>query len=255
MPTNLSFAEAASIPLVTLTAYQGLTRYGGLKSGQKVLVLGASGGAGSAAVQLAKALGASHIVAVCSSKNKEYVKSIGSNHVIPYDENKWSNELMNANYDIIFDCVGGSDAYYSSYKVLKPGGAFVTIAGDKQGNDKTGKLDVSTIFNIASKLVYRKAKSYINGPAYYFFMLDCYSDKSRRELDHITQLIQEGKVKPTIEKVYSLNEVANMWEQSMKGRTVGKLVIEIDSKSVSGSSSPSTSTSTTASSATKAGNY
>lgn len=138
MPNNLSYADAAGIPLATLTSYQALKRKCNLQPGQSVLILGASGGTGTAAVQLAKCFGASNIVAVCSSKNVEFVKQLGANEVIAYDEKKWYEVLQPDTFDCVYDCIGGEGVWDSAQRVLKKNGTFTTIAGDKQGNPDKG---------------------------------------------------------------------------------------------------------------------
>jgi len=229
-PKTLSHAEAAAVPLVALTSYQALTRQSGLKTGQKILVLGGSGGTGSFGVMLAKALGASEVAATCSSKNVDFVKSLGADKVIPYDQKQWAVELAGANYDVIFDTVGGKESYDNSFKVLKKGGVFTTIAGDKQGNDKDGKLDFKTAASVGGAVVGRKLASWFGSPSYQYFMLDAASDKTRHELDHTTKLIDEGKVKVTIQKTYELKDVVSMWEESAGGRVRGKLTMKFDAQ-------------------------
>lgn len=227
-PKSLSHAEAAAVPLVALTSYQALTRQSNIQPGQKVLVLGGSGGAGSFGVMLAKALGASEVAATCSSKNAEYVKSIGADRVIPYDQKQWGNELAGADYDIIYDTVGGAESYEHSKKVLKKGGVFTTIAGDKQGRDSDGKLDLKTAASVGAAVVGRKLASFVGSPSYQYFMLDANSDKTRHELDHITKFIEEGKVKPNIQQTYEFKDVIGMWQESAGGRVRGKLTMHFN---------------------------
>jgi NADPH:quinone reductase-like Zn-dependent oxidoreductase len=230
IPATLSYTDAGAMPLVCLTAMQAFVRHSQVKKGSKVLILGASGGVGSAAVQIAKALGASEVSGTCSSKNADWVKTtLGADRVIAYDKTAWWDELKGAGYDVILDTVGGKEAYDNSASVLNDNGTFATISGDTPVNPATGKLDVSTKLSIAGKVIWRKAKSMIgSGPSYQLFLVDAYSDKARHELDQISSFIEQQKLKPVIQKVYPLNDVVPMWEESMKGRVRGKLVIEID---------------------------
>jgi len=127
-PKNVSFQEAAALPLAGLTALQGLVTHGGFEKGQSVCILGGSGGVGSLAIQMAKAMGASHVYATGSSV--DMIKGLGADTVINYKEKSVVDELKGKNLDIVFDCVGGYEGWEAAKVGLKKGGTFVTIVGD-----------------------------------------------------------------------------------------------------------------------------
>jgi len=235
IPKSLSYAQAAAIPLVTLTSYQALKRYAQLKQGESVLLLGGSSGTGAHGVQLAKAFGAAHITTTCSSKNADFVKSLGADEVVAYDQAQW--DTVENKYDVVFDCIGGIGVFDKAQKVLKPNGRFVTIAGDKQGNEqKDGKLDVQTALSVVGTVISRKLFSWFGKKiAYSYITLDAKSEKTRVELEDVSRLVEAGKLKPIIHETYKYEDVVSMWNESMKGRARGKLVIainDLDGKSV-----------------------
>src|ERR1700760_2262777 len=135
-PANLSFEEAASVPVAGLTALEAVRDKGGLRPGQRVLVNGASGGVGTFAVQLAKALGAGHVTAVCSTRNVERAEALGADTVIDYRREDYTSG--NGRYDLIVD-VAGTHSWRQNLRVLVPGGTLV-LAGMPSGNHLTGPL-------------------------------------------------------------------------------------------------------------------
>ena len=129
-PANINHQEAASVPLVGLTAWQALVAKGNLQKGQKVLIHAGSGGVGTLAIQMAKHLGA-EVATTTSSANIELVKNLGADTVIDYKTQKFEEEL--SDYDLVFDMIGG-ETMEKSFKVLKKGGCLVSIKGqDTQG--------------------------------------------------------------------------------------------------------------------------
>jgi NADPH:quinone reductase-like Zn-dependent oxidoreductase len=127
-PKSIGFKEAASLPLVSLTAWQALFDFAGLKSGETLLILGGSGGVGSMAVQFGSYCGA-YVMATCSSKNFSYVKSLGAQETIDYTLDGWVSALhskMPQGFDIVFDCAGGPN-FQSSVSLVKKGGRLISI--------------------------------------------------------------------------------------------------------------------------------
>ena len=128
-PQNMTFEEAAAIPIAAITALQGLRDHGGIKAGQKVLINGASGGVGTYAVQIAKSFGA-EVTAVCSTRNVEMVRSLGADHVIDYTQENFTEGKER--YDLILDNVG-NHGFFDMEDVMKPDGIIVVVGGSKKG--------------------------------------------------------------------------------------------------------------------------
>jgi len=208
IPENLSFAEAAAMPLAGLTALQGLRDYGGLDlSGSKarVLIVGASGGVGHYAVQIARASGA-HVTAVCGSRNVELVSSLGANEVIDYRKQSDFKSSEHIPYDIIFDCVGQKPLNFDQRfaSVLKKGGVYVT--------------PIPT-----SDTVLRKLQFWKSIPIKIYFMKPSQSD-----LDLLGDYYRQGKLKTVIDSEYAYSDLPAAFEKSMSGRAVGKIVVSVN---------------------------
>lgn len=207
-PANLSFEEAAAAPWAT-TALQGL-RAGGLKAGQKILINGASGGVGTWAVQIAKAMGA-HVTAVCSTRNVEMVRALGADDVIDY--RKQDFVTGGARFDVMLDLVGNR-SLSDCRRALAPGGSYVPCSGG--GGDWVGPF-VRVIAGLVSFLfTSKKFKMFINAP-------------SRDDLVHLKELIEAGKAKPVIERRYGLSQVAEALTHVGEGHAQGQTVIRIAS--------------------------
>eukprot|EP01088_Endostelium_zonatum_P019948 TRINITY_DN7128_c1_g4_i1.p1 TRINITY_DN7128_c1_g4~~TRINITY_DN7128_c1_g4_i1.p1 ORF type:complete len:459 (-),score=100.26 TRINITY_DN7128_c1_g4_i1:9-1385(-) len=248
-PFNLTFAQAASLPLVSLSAYQGMLVYGGLgeenienvnttnstknnnnRNKKKVLILGGSGGVGSIAVQIAKIKGC-YVVATCSKDNVNYVKKrLGADKVIDYGKHDWW-ELLGGDgfeddsqrFDLVFDTVGGEENWKNSWRILKPaklGGNFVTLVGDK-----VEPYRVSVLLERGSSFLSRKYGEMMNWNPIYNSLVTV---SKGHQLERIKEWIEGGKLKPCVNKVYTLDDIVEAVEESMKGRVVGKLVIVID---------------------------
>lgn len=206
-PSTMTFEQAAAVPVAALTALQALRNHGHLKSGQHILINGASGGVGTFAVQIAKALGA-EVTGVCSGKNVEMVRSIGADHVIDYTrENFWMSGVQ---YDLIID----NAAFYSIGKplrALKATGTYVGVGG----SSSTISFLQSLIFNpIIAKIKSRRVVSFIAGV-------------NRADLDFINELLESGKVVPVVERKFSLAETPQAIRHVEVGHTRGKVVITI----------------------------
>jgi NADPH:quinone reductase-like Zn-dependent oxidoreductase len=211
-PSNLSFEEAAAVPVAGLTALEAVRDKGNLQAGQRVLVNGASGGVGSFAVQLAKALGAGHVTAVCSSRNVERAEALGADRVIDYSQEDYTRG--GERYDLIVD-VAGTHSWRQNLRVLVPGGKLV-LAGVPSGNRFTGPLGRTARLYLTSRIGRgRKLVFFICRP-------------NRANLAALRDLIEDGKVRPAVDRVYPLDELADALEAVGEGHTQGKLVVRID---------------------------
>ena len=211
-PANLSFEEAAAVPVAALTALEALRDHGKLQPGQRVLVNGGSGGVGSFAVQLAKALGAGHVTAVCSTRNVERARSAGADTVIDYTREDYTRG--GSRYDVIVD-VAGTHSWRQNRRVLVPGGTLV-LAGMPTGNHLTGPMGRLARLWLASRIRH--------GRRLVFFVCK----PNRANLATLRELIEAGKVHPPVDRVYPLAEVAEALEAMGEGHVQGKLVVRID---------------------------
>jgi len=205
-PVNTSFEQAAALPTAALTALQGL-RGGGIKSGQKVLINGASGGVGSFAVQIAKSFGA-EVTAVCSGNNSELVKSIGADYVIDYKKEDFTNN--GKKYDLIFCAVGNRSV--ADYKnALTPQGVCVVA----------GFTSLSRLFEhmLVGKLTSRSSGQKVG------LMKTMETDQN--DLNFIKKLIESGKVTSVIDRQYPLSQTAEAIRYLETGRAKGKVIINI----------------------------
>jgi NADPH:quinone reductase-like Zn-dependent oxidoreductase len=208
-PTNLTFAQAAVIPVSGLTALQGLRDAGQLKPGQKVLIIGASGGVGTFAVQLAKAFGA-EVTAVCSTSKVDLVSSLGADHVIDYTHDDFA--VAGQQYDLILD-TGGNSTLSRLRQALTPSGTLV-IAGGETGGRWLGGSDRQLRALVLSRFVSQKLTTFI-------------CSENHEDLLAITELIESGKVTPAIDRSYSLSEVPKAIEYLEQGHARGKVVINL----------------------------
>jgi NADPH:quinone reductase-like Zn-dependent oxidoreductase len=199
-PQSLGHVEAAAVPLAALTALQGLRTHGKLRAGQRLLVIGASGGVGTFAVQLGKILGA-HVTGVCSTRNVEFVRGLGADEVIDYTRASVSS--AGQRYDVILDAVG---TRYSLCKpVLASGGTFVTIV------PSPGAM-LNTLLGFLP-----------GGPRVRLFLVQ----PDAAQLREVTNWIDSGLLRVVIDKVYPLSEAAAAHQYSESGRARGKLVLNI----------------------------
>lgn len=202
-PEHLSFNEAAGVPLAALVAWAGLFELGQLQSGKRILIHGASGGIGSFAVQFAKAKGA-YVIGTTSSNNLEFLKQIGADEVIDYKMQNFEEVLQGI--DLVFDAspLRDQNERLKGISVLKEGGIYVSVNVD---------FPFDTAVNEA--LALKNAKG------------EMVAAQKHENLSEIAKLIDEGKVKVTISKVYLLDQVAQAQEESITGHVRGKLVLEI----------------------------
>lgn len=200
-PQTLTFAEAAAIPLVALTAWQGLFDKAHLKTGDKVLIHAGAGGVGGMAIQFAKYVGA-EVITTASKKNHRYVTELGADWVIDYREEDFASkvhEIFPSGVDIVFDCVGG-ETQVKSFECMRKGGSLICIVN---APDKKLLADYQVI------------------PQYLFV------EPNGEELRQIGDLIDEGIVRPPIIQEMNISEVKEAHSLQKEGHVAGKLVLEI----------------------------
>ncbi len=210
-PVNLSFEEAAAVPVAALTALQGLRDKGGLQKGQRVLVNGASGGVGTFAVQIAKALGAGHVTAVCSTRNVERARSLGADRVVDYTREDYTRS--GERVDLIID-VAGNHSWRENKRVLAPGGTLVLV-GAPTGDRVTGPMGRLARLWLSSRV----------GSRHLIFFI---CKLNRADLALMRELIEAEQVRPVVDRVYPLAEIADALEAMGDGHVQGKLVVRID---------------------------
>ena len=208
-PANLSFEEAAAIPIAAITALQGLRDHGRIAAGQKVLVNGASGGVGTYAVQIAKALGA-EVTAVCSGRNAELVRSIGADHVIDYTKEDFT--AGEARYDLILDNVG-NHGFFALEKVMTPSGIIVVVGGSKEGS----------LLGPIKRVAWSKVIAPFVEPPLPFFI----AQLNKADLELLAQFAREGKLKTVIDRRYPLDEVGEALAYLGAGHARGKVVVTV----------------------------
>ena len=210
-PANLSFEEAAAVPIAALTALEAVRDHGRLRPGQRVLVNGGSGGVGTFAVQVAKALGAGNVDAVCSAPNLERVRSLGADRVIDYAREDYTRG--GERYDLVID-VAGTHSWRENRRVLVSGGTLV-LTGMPTGNHVTGPMARLARLWLTSRIGRKKLVFFVCKP-------------NRANLAALRELIEDGKVRPAVDHVYPLAEVADALEAMGEGHTRGKLVVRIE---------------------------
>jgi NADPH:quinone reductase-like Zn-dependent oxidoreductase len=210
-PANLTFEEAAAVPTAALSALQGLRDYGHLQPGQKVLINGAAGGVGTFAVQIAKAFGA-HVTGVCSTKNVDLIRSLGADHVIDYTREDFTR--TGKRYDLFLD-VAGSRSWSDCRRILTPNATFVIIGGPKS-NRIIGPLSHILQIRLASMRASQKAVFFV-------------ASFKREDLGTLKELIEAGKVKPFVERVYPMRQIAEAMRYLGTGHASGKIVVTIGS--------------------------
>jgi NADPH:quinone reductase-like Zn-dependent oxidoreductase len=219
-PKRLSMEEAASIPLVGLTAWQALIEKGNLEKGQKVFIQAGSGGVGTFAIQLAKYLGAT-VATTTSAGNMELVKSLGADVVIDYKKDDFEKVLHG--YDLVLNSQDGK-TLEKSLRVLKPGGKLISISGppDPDFAKETGApWFVKLIMRLLSFGVRKKAKR-LNVSFSFLFM-----KANGSQLKEITSLINSGTIIPIIDKVFPFESIKEAINYVESGRAKGKVVIKI----------------------------
>ena len=208
-PANVSFEEAASVPVAAITALQAVRDHGQLEAGQRVLINGASGGVGTFAVQIAKSMGA-EVTGVCSTRNVDMVRSIGADHVIDYKQADYTQS--DRRYDLIVDMVG-NHSLRKNLHALEPGGRLVLVGGGKgdwieplKGPLKARLLDPFVEQGVVSMLARLRAD----------------------DMAALAGLMENRAVRPVIDRRFSLQEVPAAVEYSETGRARGKIVINVE---------------------------
>ncbi len=204
-PRNCSFEEAASIPTAAVTALQGLRDHGKIAAGQKVLINGASGGIGTFAVQIAKAFD-TEVTAVCSSRNLEMVRSIGADHVVDYTKENFTKS--GKQYDLIL-AANGYHPISDYERALASGGRYVMTGG------ATKQLFEAML---RGPWISRRGTKKLG---------NAMIKPNQKDLIFLKELVEAGKIKPVIEKTYSLSEVPDAVRYIESGHARGKFVIKI----------------------------
>ncbi|MFH5780042.1 NADP-dependent oxidoreductase [Bacillus sp. Gen3] len=219
-PKNLSFEEAASIPLVGLTSYQALTDILQLQKGQKILIQAGAGGVGTFAIQLAKLMGAT-VATTASEAGANLVKSLGADEIINYKTEKFEEILKN--YDAVFDTLGG-EILEKSFEVIKSGGKIVSVSGlpnARFGKEYGSGFFKTMLFSMASHKLTALEKKY-NVQYTFLFM-----KPSGEQLRIIANFIETGKIKPIIDRVFPFKDAQKAMEYAESGRAKGKIILKI----------------------------
>jgi NADPH:quinone reductase-like Zn-dependent oxidoreductase len=209
-PANISFEQAAAVPIAGLTALQGLRDHGQFQAGQKVLINGASGGVGTFAVQIAKAFGA-EVTGVCSTGKVDLVRSLGADRVVDYTQEDFtrSGEL----YDLFLD-VAGSRSWSECKRVLKPDSTFVLVGAKRTGGRLLGPLSHVVKVRLASLRASQKVAFFI-------------AKLTREDLVVMRELMEAGKVTPVVERTYPLSETAEALRYLGQGHAHAKIVLTV----------------------------
>jgi NADPH:quinone reductase-like Zn-dependent oxidoreductase len=208
-PANITFEQAAAIPIAAITALQGLRDHGGLQPGQKVLINGASGGVGTFAVQIAKALGA-EVTGVCSTRNVELVRSLGADHVIDYTKQNFTE--MEERYDLILDNVG-NHSVLNTRRALAPNGKLVLVSGPKNDPWLGPLLRVGELMILSPFLSQEMT----------FFI----AQLNPADLQVLAELVRAGKVTPAVDRVYPFQQVAEATAYLGAGHARAKVVVSV----------------------------
>ncbi|MDF2832624.1 NADP-dependent oxidoreductase [Chryseobacterium indoltheticum] len=219
-PKNLSMEEAASIPLVGLTAWQALIEQSNVQKGQKVFIQAGSGGVGTFAIQLAKYLGAT-VATTASEKSFEVLKNLGADVLIDYKTQDFEDALID--YDFVLNSQDNK-TLEKSFEVIKPGGKIVSISGPPtpvfaEEHRLPWYVKLATRF-LSSKIRKRAKKQNVN----YSFL---FMTANGKQLSEITHLIESGKIKPVIDKVFAFEKTNDALQYIESGRAKGKVVIKM----------------------------
>ena len=212
-PENVSFEQAASVPIAAVTALQGLRDKGRIQPGQKVLINGAAGGVGAFAVQIAKSFGA-EVTGVCSTRNVEMVRSIGADHVIDYTREDFARS--GKRYDLFLDC-HVNHSLWDCRRVLNPRGIYVLAGGPNGGliAALVGFFEALFIMFVLSRFVSRKLVVFM-------------AKMNKDDLNCLRELMEAGTVRPVIDRRYSLREVPEAIRYLKEGHARGKVVITLE---------------------------
>lgn len=208
-PSSLSFEEAAAVPISGLTALQAVRDHGRIAAGEKVLVLGASGGVGSFAVQIAKALGA-EVTGVCGTASQEAVRGLGADHVVDYTRQDPTDGTHR--YDVILD-IAGNRRLSQLRRALTPTGRLVIVGGETGGR-WLGGTDRQIRAQLLSLFVGQKLGTFI-------------ASENAADLRAMAELVEAGRVRPLIDRTYELPDAAAAVRHQVDGHPRGKIVITV----------------------------
>jgi len=208
-PANLTFAEAAAVPIAATTALQGLRDQGGIRSGQRVLVNGASGGVGTFGVQLAKSFGA-EVTGVCSTDKVELARSLGADHVIDYTREDFTG--ADRGYDLLLD-IAGNRSWSDLRRVLEPEATLVFVGGPKK-NRLIGPFGHIVAVRLAALRSGRKVTTFL-------------ANVNQAELAVLSELLEAGAVTPVIDRRYELREATDAFGYLEEGHARGKIVLTV----------------------------
>jgi NADPH:quinone reductase-like Zn-dependent oxidoreductase len=207
MPSNLTFEQAAAVPVSAVTALQALRDRGRLQAGQRVLIIGASGGVGTFAVQIAKAFGAD-VTGVCSSAKVDLVRSLGADQVIDYTHTELTEQ--SESYDLVLD-IAGNWPLSQVRRLLTPKGTLVLVGGE--GGDRwTGGMG-------------RQLRAVVLSPFVSHRLLMFIASENSKDLDALRPLIEAGAITPVIDRAVALDQVPDAMRDLVAGRVAGKVVI------------------------------
>jgi NADPH:quinone reductase-like Zn-dependent oxidoreductase len=212
-PANMTFEQAAAVPVAAITALQGLRDKGKIRAGQKVLVNGASGGVGTFAVQIAKSFG-TEVTGVCSTRNVDLVRSIGADHVINYTKEDFTK--TDQRYDLIYDLVG-NHSFSERRRILNQNGICVMAGVGGAGWHDGIAMRLAGELNayVRSRFVSQKFVAYI-------------AQFNKQDMTLLADLMQSGKITPVVDRTYKLNETADALRYLEQGHARGKVVIKLE---------------------------
>ncbi len=205
-PANLTFEQAAAVPLAGITALQGLRDAGALRTGQRVLINGASGGVGTFAVQIGRWLGA-EVTGVCSTRNLDLVRSLGAAHAIDYSREDFAQGPQR--YDVIFD-LAGNRSLSDLRRALTPEGTLVLSSGS--GGRWLGPVGQIATAVVLSPFVRQRLRTLV-------------ARRNYKDLAVLTELVESGRVKPVVDRTYPLSETAEAIRHVEAGHARGKVVV------------------------------
>jgi len=219
-PSNLNMVEAASLPLVALTAWQALVETAQLKPGQKVFIQAGSGGVGTVAIQLAKHLGA-FVATTTSTANVEWVKALGADVVIDYRQQDFATELRD--YDVVLNSLGKHELT-RSLQILKPGGHLISISGPPTPAFAVARglaWPLKQVLRLLSRGIRSRAKR--QRVTYTFLFMRA----NGSQLSEITSLVESGAIRPVIDRIFTFQDTRGALAHVESGRTKGKVVVEM----------------------------
>ena len=208
-PGNLSFEQAAVVPVSATTALQALRDQGRVQAGQSVLVIGASGGVGSYAVQLAKAFGA-EVTGVCSTAKVDLVRSLGADHVIDYTHEDFADGVRR--YDVVLD-IGGNPTITRLRRALTPRGTLVIVGGEEGGNF-SGGMNRPIRASAMSMFLRQRLRMFV-------------ASTRHTDLEHLAELIEAGTVTPSVDRTYPLDQAPEAMRHLVAGKARGKVAITV----------------------------